>query len=165
MKVSTTFDHRPWVLDFDNYYVLHYVLHFSIYYVLHPSDYVLHLFIYYVLHTYSHYVLHYVLQVEYVKKKHVYNHNKVLSGAPKVKKKNWLGRLVRKNLIGTSNWNKFLTGSLNQKKVLTHREIRRWILDQGRIKCGFPPSYTFLPIFLHEYVSLSTDFFFFFKRA
>ena len=66
MKVSTTFDHRPWILDFDNYYVLHYVLHFSIYYVLHPSDYVLHLFIDYVLHTYSHYVLHYVLQVEYV---------------------------------------------------------------------------------------------------
>ena len=27
-KFSTTCDHRPWVLDFDNYFVLHYVLHF-----------------------------------------------------------------------------------------------------------------------------------------
>ena len=69
MKVSTTFDFRPLILDFDNYYVLHYVLHFSIYYVLHPSDYVLHLFIDYVLHTYSHYVLQVEYVMEYVKKK------------------------------------------------------------------------------------------------
>ena len=69
MKVSTTFDFRPWILDFENYYVLHYVLHFSIYYVLHPSDYVLHLFIDYVLHTYSHYVLQVEYVMEYVKKK------------------------------------------------------------------------------------------------